>query len=1030
MYLTNKKLFTFFVNKQGIHSVFHFSKTSGGVSLVNKNSSSWSDKIFLYSDFTETNFSHFIMENLLPNRSYSILIKLGFEGRSFYMIGSQIGISVKNSHNINYYKNLYEVISFKINDLNDRYDINRDPDTVHILFKSIDVPSSLVKLDKNSILSSLNKSVFKKSSLNQIFSSNYLPLSMDSSKLGYLIEQDLKLKYVGDLIKTFLNYGLVVPDILKNQKIIDSSDIYIKDVGKTKKRKVLILNIDLTKYISLYLNHRKTETFIKNSASIDYKIYTYHLNEKGYVKFIYDLNTGISLYEALDIKKSDVLFRRTINNYSLNINTHTGKVVDISRFVKMDYIRAPRFNNTFSSNPNIGVLDVETFVNSAGLGQVYCIGFATLADLKSDTLNSFYLSDFGPSLNSNMLIINCINSMLDPKYNNYYWYIHNMGKFDIIYIYKTLVDYNLISNNPEEDYLLTTTYKGNKMLRLVIKKKYKNKYIKITFLDSYNILSSSLDVLTKDFKVNYLKGSFPYSFVTQYNLNYIGQTPDIKYYNNISNSEYIQHYSQNNWSLKDECLKYLKNDIFGLLEVLDKFKSYLFIEHNLELTEGLTISRLALNKFLNFYLKDSKIPLINKFNIFNFIYEGYYGGRTEVFIPQGKNLNYYDVNSLYPDVSLLNMPGINVSYIKSLTDEGLDITNLFGMFKAQVKTNNNSYLGLLPVKSQLGLIFPNGEFEGIWSSVELNFAIKNGYNIKIIEGYNFDEVPSYFTDYVLDLFNLKAKTTGSERIVNKSLLNNLIGRFGLNILKPISKTVDASKLDYLLSTRTLNSMHEINKNTFLVNYLPIIDKKVCSDHGLDYFKVLNNEKNNSNLEKHLDVFNDVSIIIAAIITSYARVFMLQIMLDIVRLGGKIYYTDTDSIVTDMPLERLNPDLVGNGLGQFKLEHLIKEGYFITNKTYCLVLNNNSTIIVCKGVKNNSLTLEDFKSMYYSNKNILANKNSTITNLSLGSVIITENKVLLQHDAYTKREKIYNEKGLWVETRPILYNNIIKSIVKK
>lgn len=170
MYLTNKKNFTFFVNKLGIHSVYHFSKTSGGVSLVNKISSSWSDKIFLYSDFTETNFSHFIMENLLPNRSYSILIKLGFEGRSFYMIGSQIGISVKNSHNINYYKNLYEVISFKINDLNDRYDINRDPDTVHIIFKSIDVPSSLVKLYKISILSSLNKSVFKKSSLNQILS--------------------------------------------------------------------------------------------------------------------------------------------------------------------------------------------------------------------------------------------------------------------------------------------------------------------------------------------------------------------------------------------------------------------------------------------------------------------------------------------------------------------------------------------------------------------------------------------------------------------------------------------------------------------------------------------------------------------------------------------------------------------------------------------------------------------------------------------------------------------------------------------
>lgn len=56
-----------------------------------------------------------------------------------------------------------------------------------------------------------------------------------------------------------------------------------------------------------------------------------------------------------------------------------------------------------------------------------------------------------------------------------------------------------------------------------------------------------------------------------------------------------------------------------MLAVLDEFKTILFIEHNLDLTEGLTISRLSLNKFLKFYLNETKIPLINKLNIFNFI---------------------------------------------------------------------------------------------------------------------------------------------------------------------------------------------------------------------------------------------------------------------------------------------------------------------------------------------------------------------------------------------------------------------------
>ena len=76
---------------------------------------------------------------------------------------------------------------------------------------------------------------------------------------------------------------------------------------------------------------------------------------------------------------------------------------------------------------------------------------------------------------------------------------------------------------------------------------------------------------------------------------------------------------------------------------------------------------------------------------------------------------------------------------------------------------------------------------------------------------------------------------------------------------------------------------------------------------------------------------------AAAVTSYARLFMSKVKLDILNKGGHIYYTDTDSIVTDIPLEE---SLVGPKLGQFKLEYEIKEGYFISAKIYCLVLKDN------------------------------------------------------------------------------------------
>ena len=263
--------------------------------------------------------------------------------------------------------------------------------------------------------------------------------------------------------------------------------------------------------------------------------------------------------------------------------------------------------------------------------------------------------------------------------------------------------------------------------------------------------------------------------------------------------------------------------------------------------------------------------------------------------------------------------------------------------------------------------------------------------------------------------------------INKSLLNNLLGRFGLNIIKPVTKVVSSTHLDSLLSTRIVKSIQEINNNKFLVNYIPIIDKEVCLDHNIDYLKVLTDNNIKFNIENNIDIFEDVSVIIAALITSYARVYMLKIFDKILEFGGNVYYSDTDSIVTDIPLEKILPNMVGNGIGQFKQEYFVKEAYFISNKTYCLVLEND-IIIKCKGVTNDSLTLENFKQMYLNSENVFANKKSSVTDLSKGSVIITERKIKIQYNTYLKRTKIYNKFGKWVDTKPLYYNNIIKDIV--
>ena len=83
--------------------------------------------------------------------------------------------------------------------------------------------------------------------------------------------------------------------------------------------------------------------------------------------------------------------------------------------------------------------------------------------------------------------------------------------------------------------------------------------------------------------------------------------------------------------------------------------------------------------------------------------------------------------------------------------------------------------------------------------------------------------------------------------------------------------------------------------------------------------------------------NNVSVVISSAITSYARIH-IKIKLAILKLGGLLYYSDTDSIVTN---KKTPYNLIDSTeLGKLKLEYggFLAEGYFITNKTYYLVTN--------------------------------------------------------------------------------------------
>jgi len=309
-------------------------------------------------------------------------------------------------------------------------------------------------------------------------------------------------------------------------------------------------------------------------------------------------------------------------------------------------------------------------------------------------------------------------------------------------------------------------------------------------------------------------------------------------------------------------------------------------------------------------------------------------------------------------------------------------------------------------------------------------AKANGYDITVIKGLQFIKQNSPFKEYVEELSKQKDSLIGSPRKVVKSLLNNLIGRFALNFVKPISKTVNNTELDYLLQTKEIKTLKKINANNFLVSYIPIVNKKICESHNLNYFKVILNEKNKK-VSSNLGVFQDVSIVIASFVTAYARIYMQKIKLAILNVGGKIYYSDTDSIVTDLSVEKLKENLynkIGNKLGQLKLEHLLEEAYFISNKTYILLSTDGTEIKKAKGVSAESLSLNDFKTMYLNSQPIKGEKLSTIINYNKGSVLLQTKEININWDSFKKREKIFDSKNnLWVDTKPLYIDNLSKNI---
>lgn len=744
--------------------------------------------------------------------------------------------------------------------------------------------------------------------------------------------------------------------------------------GKIKNKENLILNTSIQKYknynIPISMNPMDFGRVIiqnKFELSINYILQykngiTININKFDKYNLVEFFKSGISLIKFKDIFINKNEFIREIDNKSFVFKN--GEQILFESKMKCKFITKTKKQNNLVNN--FITLDIETYIhNNTLIPFLIC-----MYDGQKST--TFALWNYK---NVENMILDCLNSIFIRKYNGYKVYIHNMAKFDIIFLLKYLV--KIASVQP--------IIHNGRIISLIINYGKDLEY-QIDFRDSYLILLNSLLKLSKAFNVENEKTIFPYFFVNKDNLNYKGKVPDIKYFNKIDELEYNiyrKKFIGITWNLRKEAIDYCINDCVSLYQIIYKFNNMIFKLFSINIHKYPTLPSLAFAIFRSNFMKEENIPqLIGK--IANDIRSGYTGGSCDVFIHKSKTgvkIKGYDVNALYPSqMKTKPMPIGNYTYFEG------DISKLnpdaFGFFYVEIKAPNNIKHPILQthVKTSAGIrtISPIGTWEDMIFSSEMYNAQKLGYTFNILWGYTF-ESDYIFEGYVTFLHNIRNQYSRSNpmNFLAKILLNSLYGRFGMD-----------DNFD------NINVIHKNYYPDFENKYLDFITDKIeLGDYWIVFYK---GEETNENIVTH-----NVSIGIAAAITAYSRIHMSYF-----KNNPKInlYYTDTDSIYTDSDIdESLIDDKI---LGKLKLEHICDKAIFLTPKVYCLVTENGVTIYKVKGLTHEvKLNYEDFDNLL--NKNVLIEKTQTKWFKKLSDA-----KIDLLNEVYTlklnenKRELIY------------------------
>lgn len=536
---------------------------------------------------------------------------------------------------------------------------------------------------------------------------------------------------------------------------------------------------------------------------------------------------------------------------------------------------------------------------------------------------------------------------------------HNLGSFDGYFIFKGLLELPNIDISK---------------VNSIIDDLHKFISIEILFKDSKFIFKDSLRI-------------FPVS------LQELCSLFDVEGKLHSYNSEFNKLSLFDNQDLLNQFIRYAKQDSISLLKALLKAQHIYIKEHEIDIASVWSTSTLSLKIFRQEFLKINIPILTNKLD--NIIRLSYIGGSTDYYLKYGENLKHYDVNSLYPKAMCNPMP---LEFLGESEGVNQRLEDIFGFAEVRITAPDDLTIPLLPFKVDNETLHPLGNWIGIYFTEELKTIVKYGYKVELIKVYSFSKA-NIFNNYINFFYEIKKKSTGPLRFIAKMHLNQLYGYFGRRKTLIETRNVHKKDLNYFYGNYTIFSEIDINKDISTLLMSSNLDYDLINDIKMD--SNLNFKSNFRNVKSHVGI--------AAAVTSYARIEMLELKMLLIKLGIKLYYTDTDSIFVDRELPNY---LIGKNLGQLKDElngKVIKKAYFLGIKKYGYIDSDNNIHSVFSGVERDSLSwleIEQIAKGYTISK---LTKPKFFKNLSNLNIQIKQNPVICI--TFQTRKHISNNKYL-------------------